>query len=251
MADENNVVDYGGFSGDKPATTGPRYKFGLNPGKTYMTKFEFNPNGGANNAEQEALDIEFTIDGTPKSYRLFPVVKAFKKGVEITDRNAPEFQDAIRELNMRVIHILKCFREEDDIKAALSRKIPDFKTYTGIVAGLLPRDFKEKPLDIFMQWQWTIGKEKDKTYLEIPNKMKHGAWVVAAVRGEWKENRKENPDDNDEFALNYTDERGAMHPFTRTGWYMNSHFAIQQKQEKPVNPVVNNPAIPKTGKSTW
>jgi hypothetical protein len=81
--------------------------------------------------------------------------------------------------------------------------------------------------------------------------MKHGAWVVPAVAGEWKEMRKDNPSDNDEMALYYVNEKGETHPFTRTGWFVNSFFSNQQKEEKPANPTVVNPAIPRTGKSTW
>jgi hypothetical protein len=43
--------------------------------------------------------------------------------------------------------------------------------------------------------------------------------------------RKENASDN-ETALRYVDKDGNVHPFVRNGWYMNSNFATQQKEQE-------------------
>ena len=134
--------------------------FGLN-NNCYLTKFVFNPNGGKDGAEQECLDIVFNINGTEKSYRKFPIVKAFgKNNEEITDPNAPEFRDALKDLNATIFHIVHCFVSEDVYKAALARPITSFKQFCDIVSNLLPKDFNTKKLDIFLQYQYNITGKK-------------------------------------------------------------------------------------------
>jgi hypothetical protein len=169
------------------------FNFGLNAGVTKLVKFEWIPNGGKDGAEQEALDIVFNINNTDKSYRKFPVVKAFgKNNEEITDPNAPEFKEALMDFNATITHVLHTFVDSDTIKAAFSRKIASFKEFAQIAMSLLPRDYKEIPLDIFLQFQWQIDEGQDKTFLDIPKKMKYGAWLskaVAAAGGVWIEKR--------------------------------------------------------------
>lgn len=232
---------YGGYVSDEVKSNS--FLFGLNAGNTFLTKFEFIPNGGKDGAEQEAIDIVFNINGTDKSYRLFPIVKAFgKDNQEITDPNAPEFKDAVTNLKAIVTHILHCFIDSEDIKAALSVPFKGFKHYATTAASLLPKDFAKKPLDIFLQYQWTIPQGKDRAYLEIPTKMKQGRWLTAAQPGTWIEVRKQNAADNDSQALKYgkaetatKDERGTIisfteyHPIMKNGWFLNSNYANQQK----------------------
>jgi len=204
-------------------------KFGLNT-NTFLTKFEYIPNGGKDGAQQDALDIVFNINGTERSYRMFPVVKAFgKDGQEITDPTAPEFRELMIDQNSKVVHILHCFVEKDYIKAALNSK-PDqtFKEYAQTASKLLPKDFQKKELDIFLQYQWQIQEGRDRTYLELPKKMKYGSWLCPHKPGNWKEERKENPSDGDSKALKYVNERGEEHPFTKNGWFMSHDFAKQQ-----------------------
>lgn len=206
------------------------FNFGLNAGKTFLKTFEWINNGGANGAEQEALDIVFTINGTDKSYRLFPITKAFDKdNNEVTDPNAPAFKEAFVDLNARITHILHCFQEIDVIKAAMARPIKSFKEFCGIAMNILPKNYKEIPLDIFLQFQWQIRTNQTRTYLEIPTKMKYGKWLCPAQPGTWTEEKVENPDDNHRDALKYVNESGDVHTFTRNGWYVKSNFAKSQK----------------------
>lgn len=213
------------------------FNFGLNAGVTKLKKFEWIPNAGKDGAEQEALDIVFNINGTDKSYRMFPVVKAFgKNNEEITDPNAQEFKDAITDFNARITHILHAFMDSDTVRAGLSRPITSFKEFCTVAMSLLPKDYAEKPLDIFMQFQWQPDEGQNKTYLEIPKKMKYGAWLKPAQPGKWKEVRKANPSDNDRDALYYVNEEvpagqpEQRHPFVKNGWFMQSNFAHQQKE---------------------
>lgn len=209
------------------------FNFGLNAGNTFLTKFEWIPNGGVDGAEQEAIDIIFKINDTDKSYRMFPVTKAFLKGDgggETSDPNSPEMIDAFRDFNARIVHILHSFVSNETTKAALSIPITSFKQFAQIAMSLLPKNYKDIPLDIFLQFGWSLG-DKERTYLEIPTKMKYGAWLKPAQEGTWIEHRVDNPTDSTREALYYTNENNEKHPFIKNGWFMNSNFASQQKSE--------------------
>jgi hypothetical protein len=225
-----NVQATGGYGyADDNVKQNP-FVFGLNAGVTNLIKFEWIPNGGKDGAEQEALDIVFKINGVEKSYRMFPVVKAFgKNNEEITDPNAPEFKDALTDFNARVTHILHAFLDSDSIKAGFARPISSFKDFCQIAMSMLPKNYKEVTLDIFLQYEWQLRPEQEKTYLTIPNKMKYGRWLAPAQPGTWTEKRVENPADSVLKALWYENEKGDIHPFVKNGWFMNSNFATQQK----------------------
>lgn len=227
-----NTNMYGYASDEVKIST---FNFGLNAGVTTLKKFEWIPNGGVDGAEKEALEIIFNINGTDKGYRKFPVTQGFgKNGETITDPNSSEFKDAVMTFNSVITHILHCFVDNDTLKKAMSVPIASFKQFCTIAASLLPKNFAEIKLDIFMQYQWTIRSGQNRTFLEIPSSMKNGKWLCVAVPpvGEWKEVRKKDPSDNDQKALIYTDEAGNVHPFTRYGRYVNGALANQQKSEE-------------------
>lgn len=224
-----------GFTDDEEQIAGSsNISFGLNDAK--LKKFGWIANGGSNGAEQEALDIVFDVNGTDKSYRLFPVTQAYGKGnVVITDPKAPEMKEAFKDFNAIITHILGCFVAKDQIVQAFSRPVQGFKHYCEIAQGLLPRDGKEKELQIFMQWQWQPTGDNNRTYLEIPKKMKHGKWLVPKVAASseagWKMVMKEEPQDNDKEGLIFVDEAGNVHPIARNGWWVNSNFAKRQVED--------------------
>lgn len=223
MADEQVSTGYG-YETDEVAVS--PYNFGLN--NAYMTKFGWIHNAGKNGAELEALDIEFTINGKAKSYRRFPFTKAFgKNNEEITDSTASEFKEGFKDWNAIITHIAHSFIDNDTYKAATSRPFSSFKEFCEVVTALLPKDFATKPLDIFMQYQWQPSSDQTRTFLEVPTKMKSGAWLKPAQPGEWKEHILDSPRDND-TALWYTNEKGEQHPITKNGWFMKSNYARKQ-----------------------
>lgn len=236
MADEQAGAMYGYASDEVKVSP---YHFGLNAGVTTLQKLEWIPNGGKEGAEQEALDILFNINGAERSYRMFPVVKAFDKAnKEITDPSAKEFQDAVLDFNARITHIMCCYMDKEAYIAALSRPTGSFKGFCKIIESLLPKNFKDIKLDVFMQYQWQMSEGQNVTFLELPKKMKYGKWICPAQEGEWVEKRIDNPDDNVVEALWYETKDGRVdertgkpvkHPFTKNGWFMSSNFAKQQK----------------------
>lgn len=224
------------------------FSFGLNAGQTFLTKLEWIANGGKDGAEQEALEIIFNIAGTEKSYRKFPVTKAFgKDNVEITDPLSQEFKDEVKALNAVITHIMHAFVDDETYRAAISRPITSFKDFCTVIRSVLPKDFDKKPLDIFLQWQWQPTAGKDRTYLDIPPKMKQGAWLKPAQPGNWKEVRLENFNDNTQNALHYINDEGLIHPIMKNGWFMKSAYANQTKPADRTNSNVSNLAGTGTG----
>lgn len=246
MAEVNEVAGYGYVDDEEQVNTGSSGSFGLN--ECFMTKFEHISNAGKDGAEGEALDIVFNIDGKDKSYRVFPVTKAFKStkdgGGEVTDPRSPEMKEAFKNFNAIMTHILHCFVEKEAIVIAFGRPVRDFKDYCNIAKGLLPTNFAQVPLQIFLQYQWAIKGENKRTFLEIPKTMKHGRWLTKAIpaQGEWIGTQKEDPTDNDQNALTYKDAQNNIHPFTRNGWFVKSNFANVQKEEGAEENAIN--AIP-------
>lgn len=235
MSEEQKSGGYGYAEQEENKSS---FGFGLNPGLTTLQKFEWTPNGGKDGAEMEALDIMFDVNGTTISYRQFPITKAFYKPsdgpqVEVTDPAHPAMVQEKSNLSAVLIHIIGCFVPKEDIRTALQTPMNSFKDFCKVLAGLLPKDFSVKPLDSFFQWEWQIKGDNEKTYLRLPKNMKHGRWIGAAIvaKGEWSKQQKQNASDN-ETALRYVDNDGNVHPFVRTGWFMNSNFATQQKEEE-------------------
>lgn len=231
-----NPKPQGGYGFEEHVAKESSFVFGLNAGNVRLTKFAHTMTGGKDGAELEALDIMFTIDGNDRGYRRFPISRAYAKDdagaqIEVTDPAHPNFIAAQKELSAVLVHIVGCFATKDAVREALSRQITSFKQYSEILASLLPNGFEQVALDGFGQYQWKIGGEAKVTYLEFPKNMKHGRWLGAAVapKDKWEKQVKTNASTS-EIALRYVDADGNKHPFARNGWFMESNFAIQQKE---------------------
>lgn len=229
MSENNQAMGGYGFTDDE-VPSGSNLFFGLNQGTVKMSKFEWIPNAGKDGAEQEAIDIEFVVEGMerPIRYRKFPITKAYDKdngNAEVTDPSHPKFKEAQAELNQVITHILGCYLDKDSIKAGFNKPISSFKDFAQAAQNMLPKDFANKPLDAFFQYQWNIPEGKDRTFLELPKNMKQGKFLCAATSNDWKEVRTSK-------SLKYTDENGNTHPFQRGEWFVNNNFANQQKNNE-------------------
>ena len=227
-----------GFADDNVEYSGPSFTFGLNAGVTFLKKFEWIPNGGANGAEQEALDIVFEINGKEKSYRKFPVTHGYKKGTneKVTDPNSEEYKEALRDFNSTMTHIMHAFAEYDTIKRAFAVPVHSFKEYCQIARSVISSGGNPTaiPLDIFAHYQWSIREGATQTYLDLPQNMKTGKWLCKSTPGaKWKEVRVEGYEDKTTEALYYIDENNPnnKHIFVRNGWFLNNNYARQQKAE--------------------
>ena len=120
-------------------------------------------------------------------------------------------------------HILKCFVDKATLEGRLNDpNINSFKTLVEAYQSLLPSDYATKPLDVFLQYQWVIKGDNDKTYLELPKNMKDGYWICPAQVGNFTEKREDG--------LTYVNEQGINHPFERKAYFLESPKAYQQTE---------------------
>lgn len=209
-------------------------KFGGNFGVAYLTKFAYNPNTAKEgNPPVEAIEATISVLGTDKKIWFNPITNLLgKDGQKLTDTTSQEyitaFNSAITQQNAVIVHYLKAVGvTEEAIKTAFSTPPSSFKEYAERVCSLLPKDFDKKPLDIFMEYQWNIGKKQDgslydRTYPTVPANMKGGYFLIPAQPGIWVEER--NPDGS----LCYKNSTGILHPFERNANFMSSNKGTQQ-----------------------
>lgn len=254
---------YGYTSDEKNSSSA---KFGLNQG-AFMTKFEFNPNGGKDGAEQDCLDITFEFPGgAVKNYRQFPVTQAVDKdGNKITNPKSKEMIAAFNEFNAKITQIMKCYVDEDVLKRELTGAT-SFKSYCQILTNILPKNFAELPIDVFCQYQWQPKTDGETKYLEIPKNVKQGKVFAAHEEGDFKAvtiNKDANivTYNNNEYPLTVngknasftiegktltidsakgliyvaiTEEAVKVHSITRTAWFMDSNWAKTTNEDAPI-----------------
>lgn len=207
-------------------------KFGLNP-NIRMTKFVFEPNAGADDSPGEAIDIEFMLKSTDdraQRMRIFPFSKVYaKKGGEIEEGHE-EYESqkavAVKQYNAQIIHILHRFADKETVKASLTAAdVVDFKSFANACVRVLPPNYAEVPLDIFMQWQWNITGDNKQTFIGLPKNLKQGPWLTLHEPG----NFVPSEDPAIGKALVYVDpDTGTQHSFARNANYMENNFANQQ-----------------------
>lgn len=197
-------------------------KFGLNTG-AHVTKFEYNPNSGKDGAAGDGLDFTVQIGEKEFKNRFFPISKVYKDNVELTNKNSPEykeeFEKALGQFNAVISDIVKCFVSEEELKAALAVPIPTFKDYANIVTRLVQStpNWQKKPVDVFLQYQWTPTGNNDRTFLELPKNVKHGIFIIPSEGEGFKEVKTED-------SVKYVKEDGTEHPFKRGSWFMTHAF---------------------------
>ena len=201
-------------------------KFGLNTG-AFVTKFEFNANAGKDGAAGDAIDLTVQVGEREYRHRFFPITKVFaKEGGEITDVSSEEYKEAFKkevdQFNAVISDVVKCFVSAEDLRTALATPIPTFKDFANIVTRLVQAtpNWQKKPVDVFLQYQWSPQGDNDKTYLELPKNVKHGAFIVASQGEGFKEEKTAT-------SLKYVKEDGTEHPFKRGEWFLESAFANQ------------------------
>ena len=201
-------------------------KFGLNVAK--VTKFEYNPNAGKDEAEQDALDLTIQIGEKEFKQRFFPVSKIFAKGGgELTDTTTDEYKEekekAVKLFNATLASIVESFVSSEDVRTALSTPISNFKDYAQILERLVKSvpNWDKQDVDVFLQYQWTPKGENDRTYLELPKNIKHGIYVVKSQGPGFVEDRTDTH-------LKYVNAEGVTHPFKRNEWFVKSAFANSQ-----------------------
>lgn len=233
-------------------TGGSSLKFGLNQkakflGIRYLQDCRKEEKIAEGGEPVEAIDLIFMVGETEISNRLLPVTKAYDaKGNESNDVKLIE---AERKLQVAYInHFVSIFVKKEDIQQAFIKYKPsNYKALADMYINIMPKDYAEKDIDLFLQYGWKMAEGADKTYLQVPkpSTLKHGIIACEHVVGKFKELRKQNPSDTDEKALQYIGEDAkTIHPFIRTGWFVNSNYAKQQKSASTSTGKGNTSSLP-------
>lgn len=213
-------------------------KFGLNE-NVRIKSITFNPNVGKDGAPANGVDIVVDYGGTEIRRRMFEVsrLQPIKKGNNDIAPGTPGFEEAWQEntkqANAVVIHAVKALGvPQDKINAVMSSSpIQGYADWAQRLLSLLPVGYENIPVDSFLEYQWAIGSNQNRTFLEIPKNMKGGRFFAPYVApvGAWTEQREWTDEKGVAIkGLRYVDTAGNVHTFTRDQRYMESNKAIQQ-----------------------
>lgn len=229
--------------------------YGLNQGLARLVGALFLTNAGKDGSPGEAWEFTFAFAGAekPTNYRIYPFsgqVTVKENGVDkvITDPKNPKFIAAFNQYQATFLHIFRPFMSTDTIKKALS-SLPQnasFQQFGLALCQVMPANFREVDLDIFLQYQYSISQSQTRTFLEIPKSIKHGLFIAPSTVG------KTYTPVTDKDGLRYViyqegvqDANGnpaitETHPFTRSSWFETSKFSYQQGESNDTS-AANNP----------
>jgi hypothetical protein len=250
MTEEKQIPMGYGYQSDNMNFAGVR--FGLNE-RAKIVGFSFNPYAGKDGAAQEALELNilFQEEDEPRRMRVYPT-----KDVKYKDKNGNErileniqscktnderatFQKAMNRVSGVITHIMKCYMPDDKYKAQIqSRPISSFKDIIMACGSMLPKNFKQIEIDVFMEYQWktSVNAEgQEVIYLQFPSSTISGNFLCTHVSYKKPWVLHKNPHAQEfETALYYTteDENGIeiQHPFKRNGRFMGSNSAKGLKE---------------------
>ncbi len=189
---------------------------------------------GGEATEGNAIDFAFEIGGCPRNERLYEPTygaKVYKGdtqiGTEHEDYNDC-FKMQVDERRVWLVHFAKAFgTTEEAITASVkARKPSSFMTWCQAVIKAIPKDYETKTIHCFVEWQSKPGKNKTKTFTQLPKNMKGGKFFVPVVapegNGAWEAQI------DVKGGLTYVDGAGNVHPtITRSKNFMESSKATQ------------------------
>lgn len=252
MSEKNNIALGYGAIDDEDASLkggGGNYgKFGLNQ-NCFFTKFEFNPNAGANGASMDAVDLNIKIEEKEFMKRIFdvdPNRQVYGTNGQLLNPGDPGFDEAIvkvkKQVSAVVIHAVKSLGvTQNEINAAFVNPVNSFKEWAIKLISLLPKDYTKRPVDVFLQYQWQISEGQNKTYLEIPKNLKDGKFLCPAMPGIFEEVR------NASGLYYYNKKDSISHLFVRSSSYLSSNKAVRQTIEEETKNLNNGTSQA----STW
>ena len=206
--------------------------FGLNQ-KCYVTKLVFSDTAGKDGAPGNAVLIDLQVGDKEFKARFYEVTSVYHEdgSVQINENSPPELiekaeQDELQRQACIIQAVTALGVNEDQLQTAFSEPVDTFDKWAKIVVGLLPSDYTTRPVDVFLEYQWKISPNRDRTYLQLPKNMKGGEWMCKHVRPEGGEFEAVN----DDSGLRYVDGANNTHPFTRSkAGFMDTNKAVEQR----------------------
>lgn len=237
---------------DKNLQTSQGGKFGLNV-NCHFSLIDFTDKAGKDETDGNAVDINILVGDKEFKRRVYDPEGAPLYGKDNTQLNpGDEGYEALLEAQLTqasamVLHAIKATGvTEDTVKKALIANSPEtFAAYTQVLISLLPANYRQVPVDVFLQYQWSISEGQTRTFLELPKNMKDGYWVVSSTPGaEWKEIKNEK-------GLSYESTKG-VHKISKSASFLEGNKANQQtKESAPANSNVAGTSSSQGGKSAW
>lgn len=221
-------------------------KFGLNTG--FFSVIELVTNAGKDKSPGIAVDVNVIIGEREYRRRLYDITgDLYGKGnvkLSKTDEGYNEvYEDAMKQLMGVIVHAVKAVGvTQQAIDTILANGANNYEDWSKKVLSLLPADYQKRPIDFFLEYQWNIADDQDKTYPELPKNMKGGRFLSPALKpvGKWKEVI-------DADGLYYVDDNNIKHLFVRPSNFMDSN---KGKQQTKVTSFGGNPNVP-TESAAW
>ena len=247
MSEEKNIFQV--KANDESLQSKSSGVFGLNTGK--ISKFEFNDKAGKDGTDADAIDITVDIDGKEYYNRFFLGEEVFgngsllKKGDEGYDK---AFYAHYGQIVAVVKHALGVLGVEEAAMNAVLSELGNNDLVNGMkkLLTLVPNGFKDKSIDIFLEYQWKISTGQDRTFLTLPKNMKGGIFLCphVAPEGKWKAV-------TDDGKLHYIDNGGKKHPFTRDAKFMGDKKAHQQGAGSDISSDIAADNAGNASESSW
>lgn len=225
-------------------------KFGLNQGN--ITKIEVLTNAGKDGADANAVDIFVQIGEREYRRRIYETTGAIFGKNNTKVNPGEEGYDDLYAADMTqktavITHVVKAVGvTTEQINSAFATPVSNFIEWANKMVSLVPADYQKRPVDVFLEYQWEIAEDQDRTYPELPKNMKGGRFLCPAVKpvGKWQEVINEE-------GLHYKDDAGNIHPFDRDATFMGGNKGKQQGVGASNNAAsaLDNATEPK--KSTW
>lgn len=204
-------------------------RFGLNT-PAFLTRFAYRPAEGESG---EAIEIFTNLNGKEFKVWISPITQVYVKApagqqgtVATKDFSTPEaikaYNEELTQHKAVITHVLKAVGvSEEAIKTAALQPANSFAEYAQRMVSLVPADYTNKPLDLFLEYQMQPGKDQSITFLQMPKNMKGGYFLIPAQPGTWTEAK------DDKGGLVYKNAQGAEHPFTRDKGFLDSRKGYQ------------------------
>lgn len=208
-----------------------KWNFGLNQNCS-LKEFSLNKEDDDNWYINIIVGKNNNDDIRPITCRLYELKQVYDKNNNIvTDQNSDVFKKELNGFSQTLIHWLSKFVSLDKLKTELTEMSQ--REFLSKCVELMPTNYSNTNIDIFLQYQWNISGTNTVTFLELPKRLKGRAFVSLSSGKEWEELR--------ENGLKYiAKDTNEEHPFKRNKWFMESNFAIRQELADNNNLLDNN-----------